>query len=226
MKMMRSRAAFGLLIAVTAANGLVSPASGQADGATTAARRLSQPGPEDQQLAAETGVWNVVATLRLTPDAQPVVSGGLIAERTMIGNYQQEVMRPAPGSDAPGFRRIAYLHYFRVEGCWQYVSMDTRFPVGIMPARTCETPADEKLTLAFDSLPFVGLGAEVEGRTINSNLEIVHDGRDHEFIRQYWTRADGTGRRWLAVQYEYRRQQAGTLPTRDTTSKMRNGDHR
>jgi hypothetical protein len=62
-----------------------------------------------------------------------------------------------------------------------------------------------KLTLTFDSLPFVGLGADVEGRTVNSNLEIVHDGRDHEFIRQYWTRADGTGRRWLAVQYEYRR---------------------
>jgi hypothetical protein len=83
--------------------------------------------------------------------------------------------------------------------------MDTRFPVGIMPAKTCEKPRDGRLTLTFDSLPFVGLGAEVEGRTINSNHEIVHDGPDHEFMRQYWTRADGTGRRWLAVQYEYTR---------------------
>lgn len=154
---------------------------------------------------AETGTWDVTSTLVLTPDAKPIVSRGLIAERTMIGNYQQEVMKPAPGSGVPDFRRLAYLHYFRVEGCWQYVSMDTRFPVGIMPAKGCEKPVNGVLTLTFDSLPFVGLGAEVEGRTINSNLQVMHDGPDHEFIRQYWTRADGTGRRWLAVQYEYRR---------------------
>jgi len=28
---------------------------------------------------------------------------------------------------------------------------------------------------------------------------------DHEFARQFWTRADGSGREWLAVQYEYTR---------------------
>ncbi|HEX7061903.1 MAG TPA: hypothetical protein VF200_08010 [Woeseiaceae bacterium] len=177
----------------------------------SAAERLSQPGPEDQCLAAETGLWDVVATLRPTPDAEPVVSEGLVAERTMIGNYQQEVMQPAPDSDAQDFRRLAYLHYFRAEGCWQYVSMDTRFPVGIMPAKGCEKPQGGKLTLTFDSLPFVGLGTEAEGRTINSNLEIGHDGPDHEFVRQYWTCADGTGRRWLAVEYEYTRRAATAM---------------
>jgi hypothetical protein len=170
-----------------------------------AARRLSQPGIEDKALAAETGAWNVVSTLQFTPDAAPIVSKDLIAERRMVGNYQQEIMKPAKGSGVPDFRRIAYLHYFRVEGCWQYVSIDTRFPVGIMPARTCEKERDGKLTLEFQSLPIVGLGANVEGRTVNSSLEIEHDGPDHEFIRQYWTSADGTGRRWLAVQYEYAR---------------------
>jgi hypothetical protein len=175
------------------------------EAAPGAAQRLSQPGAEDRELAAESGRWNVVSTLWLEPDAKPIVSSGVVADRTMIGNYQQEVMQPAPGSKGQDFRRVAYLHYFRVAGCWQYVSMDTRFPVGIMPAKTCEKARDGKLTLEFDSLPFVGLGAAVEGRTINSNLEIVRDGPNHELIRQYWTRADGTGRRWLAVQYEYTR---------------------
>jgi hypothetical protein len=170
-----------------------------------AAKRMMQPGPEDRELASESGTWNVVSTLRLTPDAEPIVTRGIIATRRMIGNYQQEIMKPAPGSDTPDFRRLAYLHYFRVQGCWQYVSMDTRFPVGIMPAKGCEKAHDGKLTLEFDSIPFVGLGDKVEGRTINSNLVIVHDGPDHEYVRQYWTRADGTGRRWLAVQYEYTR---------------------
>lgn len=201
----RCLTALVLPIALAATFGAASPGLAQDKAAPTAAQQLSRPGAEDEQLAAEVGVWEVVSTLRLTPDAEPIVSRGIIAERTMIGNYQQEIMRPAPGSDTPDFRRLAYLHYFRVEGCWEYVSMDTRFPVGIMPAKTCEKARDGKLTLTFESLPFVGLGAEVEGKTINSNLEIVHDGPNHEYMRQYWTRADGTGRRWLAVQYEYSR---------------------
>lgn len=194
-----------LPIALAVAAGAALPASGQTSSQGSAAEQISRPETEDQGLASEAGVWDVVSTLWLAPDAEPVVGRALVAERTMIGNYQQEVMKPAPTSDAPDFRRLAYLHYFRVEGCWQYVSMDTRFPVGIMPAKTCEKPLDGKLILTFESLPFVGLGLEVDGRTINSNLEIVHDGPDHEFMRQYWTRADGTGRRWLALQYEYTR---------------------
>jgi hypothetical protein len=196
--------AIALLAAACAPAG-TSSAHAQQSQVPSAAQRMSEPGPEEKGLAAEAGSWNVVSTLWFAPDAKPIISAGLVAERTMVGNYQQEVMKPATGSDAQNFRRLAYLHYFRVGGCWQYVSMDTRFPVGIMPAKTCEKPHDGKLTLQFDSLPFIGLGAEVEGATINSNLEIVHDRPDHEFIRQYWTRADGTGRRWLAVQYEYTR---------------------
>ena len=52
----------------------------------------------------------------------------------MIGSILQEVMQPVPGSAAPDFRRLDYLNYDRVEGRWKYVSMDTRFPVSIMPA--------------------------------------------------------------------------------------------
>lgn len=59
--------------------------------------------------------------------------------------------------------------------------------------------------MVFESLAFVGLGGEVEGRMIRSNLEITRDGDDHEFVRQYWVQADGTTRRWLAVEYEYTR---------------------
>lgn len=196
---------FGIAAVAVASTSGIARIATAAESAPSAAQRMSQPGPEDKTLAADTGTWNVTSTLRLTPDAKPIVSKGLIAERTMIGNYQQEVMKPAPGSDTPDFRRLAYLHYFRVEGCWQYVSMDTRFPVGIMPAKTCEKGEGGNLTLEFQPIPFVGFGKDVEGRMINSNLVIEHDRPGHEFIRQYWTQADGTGRRWLAVEYEYSR---------------------
>ncbi len=100
----------------------------------SAAERMQQDGPEEAQLKQRIGTWDVTARLRLRPDATPIVTDGLLAERTMVGLYLQEVMKPAPGSKAPDFRRLAYEYYSQVEGRWQYVSMDTRFPVGIMPA--------------------------------------------------------------------------------------------
>lgn len=171
----------------------------------SAAARMQQPGYEEEQLRQRTGTWTVVSTFRPTPDAAPIVSEGLVAERTMVGLYLQEVMRPGPGSKVPEFSRIAYQYFSRVEGRWQYVSLDTRFPVGIMPASSFGNEKDGKLVLQFESLAFVGIGANVEGRMIRSNLEISRESDDHEFIRQFWIQADGTGHEWLAVEYEYER---------------------
>ena len=174
-------------------------------GAPSAAARMQQPGPEETQLQRRIGTWDVTARLRPTPDAAPIVTDGLVAERTMVGLYLQEVMKPGTHSKAPDFRRIAYEYYSQVEGRWQYVSMDTRFPVGIMPASSFGKATDRTVTFVFESLAFVGLGRDVEGRMIRSNMEITRETDDHEFARQFWIQADGTGRQWLAVEYEYRR---------------------
>lgn len=171
----------------------------------SAAERMQQSGPEEQQLKRRTGMWTVKATFRSTPDAKPIVTEQLVAERKMVGLYMEEVMRPDAGAKVPDFRRMAYQYYSRVEGRWQYVSMDTRFPVGIMPAYSFAKESNGKLTMVFESLAFVGLGKDVEGRMIRSNLEITRDSDDHEFVRQYWVQSDGTGREWLAVEYEYTR---------------------
>jgi hypothetical protein len=171
----------------------------------SAAERMQQSGPEEQQLKGRTGTFTVKATFRPTPDAQPMVTEQLVADRKMVGLYLEEVMHPDAGAKMPDFRRLAYQYFSRVEGRWQYVSMDTRFPVGIMPAYSFAQEADGKLTMEFESLAFVGLGPEVAGRMIRSNLEIARDSNDHEFVRQYWVQADGTARKWLAVEYEYTR---------------------
>ena len=68
-----------------------------------------------------------------------------------------------------------------------------------MPAWSFDKGSDTKRTFVFESLAFVGLGRDVEGRLIRSNLEISREGNDHEFVRQFWVQADGTGRAWLAV---------------------------
>ncbi len=179
------------------------PAGDAAPGSAIA--RMQERGPEAEALARRVGAWDVVMTLRPTPDAAPVVTSGMIAERTMVGPFLAEVMRPTPGSDTPDFRRVSYLTYNRVEGRWQYVSLDTRFPAGIMPAWSYE-PGDERtLTLQFEGLGFVGFGSEVEGRLTRSNYVLTREREDREIAQQYWTQADGSGRTWLAVQYEYTR---------------------
>ena len=172
------------------------------------AARMQEPGDEARALAQLAGRWDVVATFRASPQAQPIVSKGLIADREMIGLYLQEVMKPAPGSTLPDFRRTSFLTYSRLEGRWQFVSIDTRMPVGIMPAYSFGKESAAKLTLTFESLAFVGMGAAVEGRMVRSNYVITRDSTNHDLAQQYWVQADGSETQWLAVEYAYTRQTA------------------
>jgi len=173
---------------------------------TTAAQLMSQPRAEDEQLARLVGTWDVVATLWPAPGAQPVVTKGLVAERRMLGGtLLQEIMRPARASKVPDFWRIDYLNYDRVEGRWKYVSLDTRFPVSVMPAWSWGGERDGKLTLYFEPLGFVGFGKEVEGRLSRSDMVITRPGPDRDVKQQHFIQANGTGTEWLFTQYEYTR---------------------
>jgi len=171
----------------------------------TAAERLLVPGPEEKQLAGRAGTWTVTATMWPAPGAEPAVTVGLVAERVMIGLYLQETMRPAPGGTGPDFQRIDYLHYDRVEGRWKYVSMDTRLPVSIMPARSFGAAENGTLRLQFEPLGFVGFGEEAAGTLMQSDMRITTSAPGRELKQQHFILADGTARDWLAVQYEYRR---------------------
>jgi hypothetical protein len=166
---------------------------------------MSQPGPEETALRDRTGAWDVVATLWAAPNAAPVVTRGLVADRVMIGPFLQETLRPAPGSGVADFRRLDYLNFDRVEGRWKYVSMDTRFPVSIMPAWSFGPARDSSITLQFAPQAFVGFGPQVEGRFMVSDLVVTWSDASHEVKRQHVTMADGSGARWLFVQYEYSR---------------------
>ncbi|MFE0015953.1 hypothetical protein ACFWXH_13980 [Mesorhizobium sp. NPDC059054] len=171
----------------------------------TAAQRMSEPGPLEEMLAKQTGSWDVVASLWPAPGAEPIVARGLVAERTMIGPILQEIMKPAPGGKQPDFTRIDYLNFDRVEGRWKYVSMDTRFPVSIMPARSFGPATDGKIDVQFEPQGFVGFGTEVEGRFMVSDMAISSSDVDHMLKEQHVMMANGTGKSWLFVRYEYTR---------------------
>jgi hypothetical protein len=173
--------------------------------APAAATRLNAIDAQTQLLVDRVGTWDVVAKFQPSADGKPIVTNGLVAERKMVGRYLSEEMHPTAGGKTPDFTRIAYLQYSAVEGRWQYVSIDTRFPVGIMPAYSFDPGTADEVTLEFAPIAFVGMGANVEGKMLRSNLVITHDGRDHDIVRQFWMTADGSGRKWLGVEYDYRR---------------------
>jgi hypothetical protein len=72
-----------------------------------AAERMQQSGPEEQELKRRAGSWTVKATFRPTPDAQPLVTEQLVAERKMVGLYMEEVMHPDAGAKMPRSRPVA-----------------------------------------------------------------------------------------------------------------------
>jgi hypothetical protein len=171
----------------------------------SAAERMSAAGPEQDEIVRQVGRWEVVASLWPSPEAEPIITRGLVADRSMIGPILQEIMQPAPRSKVPDFRRLDYLHFDRVEGRWKYVSMDTRFPVSIMPASSLGSGQGKSITLQFQPQAFVGFGSTVEGRFMVSDMVVSAPGPDRMLKEQHVTMADGTGRRWLFARYEYTR---------------------
>ena len=193
-----------IILAAALASGLLS-AEASAQQPPSAAQRLNEPGPETQALAQRAGLWDVTETLWDRPGAAPVVTTGPVAERRMVGSVLQESVRPADDTAGRDTKRIDYLYFNRVEGRWDYVSMDTRAPVGIMPAWSYDRGENAKIELAFAPLTRAGAGSDVTGQMLRMFQVITYGEPDRDVKDQYFVLADGTGTKWLAHQYAYKR---------------------
>jgi hypothetical protein len=142
----------------------------------SAMQRMLEPGVEAAQLAGQAGTWDV---------------------------YLQEIMKPKAGSNLPDFRRIDYLTYDKMQARWEYVSMDTRAPIGIMSAAGLGGQAGADITVYFDGFATPGMGQELEGRFVRARHVDTRENDHHTFKRQFWTQPGQ--KEWLAVQYEYTR---------------------
>lgn len=166
-----------------------------------AATRMNELGPENSQMALRTGIWDVTETVWETPDAAPVVTKGLVAERRMVGQMLQETLRLS--ADDKTTERLDYLSFNRVEGRWEYVSIDARAAVGLMTAQSFGREEDGKILVTFQPFAVAGPGQEVSGQMLRMRQEIIVQSADRDQKVQYFTLADGTGKSWLAHQYTY-----------------------
>lgn len=192
------------MLAIALAAGLM-PVAASAQQTTSAATRLNELGPENEALAQRAGLWDMTETLWDRPGAAPVTTTGLVAERRMIGSVLQEFVRPADDTAGRNIKRIDYLHFNRVEGRWDYVSMDTRAPVGIMPAWSYERGENGRIDLTFAPLTRAGAGPDVTGQMLRMLQTITYLEVDRDVKDQFFILADGTGTKWLAHQYAYKR---------------------
>jgi len=167
-----------------------------------AADDLNAPGIEGAALAARVGTWTVIETTWAQAGAAPQVVHGQIAERRMAGRYLQETLHESAQRADAKVNRIDYLGFNRVTGNWEYVSMDTRAAVGLMPAWSFERDPIERIRVQFE--PF----ALPNGQLLRMEEFIVQAGPDAETKDQYFLLADGSGAKWLAHRYAYRRQKA------------------
>ncbi len=176
--------------------------------AASAGLRMNEPGPENEAMATRAGLWDVTETVWERPGAVPAVTTDLVAERRMIGTMFQEVLRPAASPRDGAVRRIDYLHFNRVEGRWDYVSMDMAAAVGIMSAWSFERGEDGRIDLTFAPFSVPGPDVNVSGQMLRMTQTIAYRERDRDVKDQFFLVADGTGTKWLAHRYAYQRRMA------------------
>jgi hypothetical protein len=167
--------------------------------------RLNQPGPEALALARRVGTWDVTFTTWDAPGAEPSVVTGLVAERRMIGPMLEEILRPAPDAAGTPFVRVDDLAFNRLEGRWQYMSMDSRVPFGLMTAASLDADPAQRVFVAFAPFATTGTGPVASGQMFRMEQVIQSQDADHETKDQYFTPAGGAPAKWLAKRYGYTR---------------------
>ena len=165
--------------------------------------RLNQLGPEGKELATRAGTWDVTFTEWANEGAMPVTTGGLVAEREMIGAMLQERLHTTPSAPGAPWTRIDDLTFNRVTSRWDYMSMDTRAAVGLMPAWSLDRDPAKRVFLSFMPFAFAGDGPNVSGQLLRMEQIIIASDTDHETKDQYFLPADGNGTKWLAKRYSY-----------------------
>ena len=202
--MLDRRHFIGAAIGSVAAAGLALASDAEAQTVLFAGDRLNQPGPEAQLLMHRVGLWDVVETVWAAPGVAPTISRGLVAERVMVGTALQEFIRPPTDTSRHEVTRTDFLCYNRLDGRWDYLSFDTRVPVGLMPAYSVGRGDPQRIEVVF--LPFaVPPTAAGGGAMIRMRQTIIGAGDGQDVKDQYFTLADGSSTEWLAHRYAYTR---------------------
>ena len=187
----------------------ISCAQERAGGKAADGKASDQPNalaPENESLKQQVGQWDVIETVWAAPRSAPVTTTGLVADRRMVGSALEEFMHPADDTTAQRVERIDYLRFNGLSGQWEYLSIDTRVDIGLMPAKSfTRADPDGRIVLIHD--PFVIPGKALGSPPVTLRMDSVLSrlGPDRDVKEQHFVTTDGTGKVWLAHRYEYTR---------------------
>jgi hypothetical protein len=166
---------------------------------------LNQMGTENSILAKRAGLWDVTETVWAYPSAKPVVSTGLIAERVMIGLMLQEFIRPLKDTLHHDVKRTDLLTFNQLENRWNYVSFDTRVPLGLMPAWGNIRGDGTTIELNFAPFAIVADEPDIKGQLMIMDQSVIYKDENNDVKDQYFMLANGKGTRWLGRRYNFTR---------------------
>lgn len=158
-------------------------------------------GPEYDLIKPMTGEWKVIQTIYKMGGTGILSRDTFNVERKMVGNFLQEMMQPGTQGGKNSFTRISYLNYNRTNARWEYIVLDSRFPLMMFETSNSSKLEGDSITLnldAFTTPPFWGdnfaglLGRERRVIKFNQNTTLND---------QYWTLPAIP--EFHAIRYEY-----------------------
>ena len=96
------------------------------------------------------GRWQAIQTI-YTFDGQKLSQDTFKVESKMVGNFLQEVMQPNSNVKTNTFTRISYLNYNRTNQRWEYIVLDTRYPLMMFETGYSPMTVDNSITLNLDA---------------------------------------------------------------------------
>lgn len=161
-------------------------------------------GPEYELIKPQTGHWRVIQTVFHMDGKTVLTRDTFRAARKMVGNFLEETMRPlSAGSDHP-FKRLCYLNYNRTERRWEYIVLDTRYPLMMFETSTGPAAPDHTIDLYLSSFPIPPFwGPKYAGQLGKQHRELIFPNTDKMINNQYWTLPGRAP--FLAIQYVYDR---------------------
>jgi hypothetical protein len=192
---------FFLIALSTLSNGQNAQSAGTKKSSLVMDTILKQ-GPEYNLINPLIGNWEVIQII-YAMDSEKILSQDTFkVERKMVGNFLQEVMQPMDNKKTNAFTRIAYLNYNRTNLRWEYIVLDTRYPVTMFEtSQNSKVSGDNSITVGLDAFvvpPFWGMSY---AGMLGKQRRVITFKKDITINEQYWTLAGG--KEFLAIKYIY-----------------------
>jgi hypothetical protein len=150
------------------------------------------------------GDWNVEQRVWSPNSVAPIAVQRYKAKRVMVGNFLQEIITPADTASTPWFERNSYLSYNNATLQWEYIVIDTRYPIMMFETGIQDSLVNGSFTTYLPAFVVPPGWAGLRGGMLGRNRRVfTFDSERRDRNQQYWLVPGG--KEFLAIEYSYTR---------------------